>query len=153
MPPLLLALMLAAAPAASPTLLAPGVVSVPVSVTGPTFSPDGAYMVYERGTDTRRELTTARLVDGKWTAGAAIPLDPRYLAIEPAMSTDGAFLLFATNRPASGDKPLDGRWSDADQPGRGGGIWRMERAGDGWGEPKRLSSAINRTEPRPSNPI
>lgn len=60
------------------------------------------------------------------------------------MAPDGSYLIFASNRPVDGSgKVLDGSWSGHAHPGRGGNLWRVDRVGDGWGEPRRLPDTVN----------
>jgi hypothetical protein len=60
------------------------------------------------------------------------------------MAPDGSYLVFVSNRPATtGSAPLDGYFGGQVQPGKGGNIWRVDRRGDGWGEPVRLPDIIN----------
>lgn len=64
--------------------------------------------------------------------------------MEPAMSPDGRFLVFVSNRPADGiGPPLDGHFMGKSFPGGGGNLWRVERTAEGWGAPLRLPEAIN----------
>src|SRR6202035_2060564 len=64
--------------------------------------------------------------------------------LEPAIAPDGSFLVFASNRPADGGtKPIDGNFNGKVFPGQGGNLWRVDRSGTGWGEPKRLPDTIN----------
>jgi hypothetical protein len=59
--------------------------------------------------------------------------------MESTMAPDGSFLVFASNRPADErGKPLDGNFNGKIFPGGGGNLWRVDRVGDGWGQPKRL---------------
>jgi hypothetical protein len=62
------------------------------------------------------------------------------------MAPDGSFLVFASNRPATDQgKPLDGVFSGKAFPGRGGNLWRVDRTGNTWGQPRRLPATINQT--------
>jgi Tol biopolymer transport system component len=65
--------------------------------------------------------------------------------MEPAMSPDGTFMIFVSNRPIQkGGKELDGFFNGHAQPGQGGNLWRVERSGDVWGEPTHISERVNR---------
>lgn len=60
------------------------------------------------------------------------------------MAPDGAFLVFASNRPPQPDgAALDGAYEGKAQPGRGGNLWRVDRIDGGWATPVRLPEAIN----------
>lgn len=140
---ILMAAAAAEAPSA-PTMFAPGVISAPIRVTSPTFSPDGGTVIVERATVRRRELVQSHKVDGRWSDPEPIPIDDRYTAIEPALAADGSYLLYASNRPLQGTAPLDGRWDGKLQPARGGLIWRIDRGATGWGTPRPLGPEVNR---------
>lgn len=146
----LTALIAAAAVAASagepakPAIFAPGEVSAPVRGTAPTFMPDARTVIYERDTGEVRDLVQSRLTDKGWTPPAALPFPPPWSYLEPALSADGSYLLFASNRPpAGGEAPLDGRWNGKTLPGRGGAIWRSDRTASGWSAPRPLPAVIN----------
>src|SRR3546814_7236490 len=49
------------------------------------------------------------------------------------MAPDGSFLVYTSNRAAAVDAPAL----------HGGQLWRVDRHGDGWGEPVRLPDAVN----------
>jgi len=60
------------------------------------------------------------------------------------MAPDGSYLLFISNRPASGaGRPLDGFYDGAARPAAGGNLWRVDRTTHGWGEPHRLPEVVN----------
>lgn len=89
-------------------------------------------------------IMMATLHDGVWSKPKVAPFSGRWRDIEPAMAPDGSYLVFVSNRPAKpGDVPLDGYFGGKVQPGKGGNIWRVDRRGDGWGEPMRLPDVVN----------
>lgn len=60
------------------------------------------------------------------------------------MAPDGSYLVFASNRPATGNgKPLDGHYSGRTVDAGGGNLWKVERQGTTWGTPTRLPDSIN----------
>ncbi|HKR76140.1 MAG TPA: hypothetical protein VJR95_05705 [Rhodanobacter sp.] len=110
----------------------------------PAFAPDGGTVVFTRGSGTARRLYVAKRRDGTWSAPVQAPFSDRWMDFEPAMAPDGSYLVFVSNRPANGaGKPLDGNWGGKAYPGRGGNLWRVDRAGDGWGTPRRLPDVVN----------
>jgi hypothetical protein len=114
-------------------------------VTGPpTFSADGKTVYFAR----KDGIVAARLEGASWTAPALVSFSGRWRDYDPALAPDGSFLIFASNRPAvDGGAALDGEWGAPTRtihPGLGGNLWRVERRGDGWGEPTRLPDAVNR---------
>ena len=110
----------------------------------PAFAPDGDTVVFTRGSGTARRLYVARRHDGKWWAPGPAPFSDRWMDFEPTMAPDGSYLVFVSNRPANGTgKALDGNWGGKAYPGRGGNLWRVNRAGDRWGAPQRLPEVVN----------
>ena len=110
----------------------------------PAFAPDGGTVVFTRGSGTARRLYIARRHDGTWSAPMQAPFSDRWMDFEPTMAPDGSYLVFVSNRPANGiGHPLDGDWGGKAYPGRGGNLWRVDRVGDGWGTPQRLSDVVN----------
>jgi hypothetical protein len=80
----------------------------------------------------------------QWSTPKIASFSGEWMDIEPSMAPDGSFLVFASNRPANRDgKPLDGTYNGRTFPGKGGNLWRVDRAGDDWGAPKRLPDTIN----------
>jgi hypothetical protein len=60
------------------------------------------------------------------------------------MAPDGSYLVFVSNRPASGEgTPIDAVHGARRTPGHGMNLWRVAREGDGWGQPVRLPDAVN----------
>jgi Tol biopolymer transport system component len=110
----------------------------------PAFTPDGATVVFTRGSGTARRLYVAHRHGDGWSTPVSAPFSNRWMDFEPAMAPDGRYLVFVSNRPAhGGDKPLDGRWGGHDYPGRGGNLWRVDRRDGGWGTPRRLPDGVN----------
>ncbi|MBD8898802.1 PD40 domain-containing protein [Rhodanobacter sp. DHG33] len=110
----------------------------------PAFAPDGDTVVFTRGSGTARRLYIAQRHDGAWSAPVRAPFSNQWMDFEPTMAPDGSYLVFVSNRPANGTgKALDGNWGGKAYPARGGNLWRVDRAGDGWGTPQRLSEVVN----------
>jgi hypothetical protein len=128
----------------SPRLFAPGVVSGAADDMSPAFSPDGKSVFFTRGNDSGSMILVSRLENGAWSAPVIAPFSGKWNDLEPAMAPDGSFLVFASNRPASGElKPIDGDFNGKVFPGQGGNLWRVDRQGTGWGKPVRMPDAIN----------
>jgi hypothetical protein len=128
-----------------PELFAPGVISGPVHDAAPVFSPDGNTVYFHRSGPA---MTAAILVShrrsGVWSKPEIVSFSGRWKDIEAAMAPDGSYMVFASSRPvAPGGKPLDGLWNGQRYPGSGGNLWRVDRKGEGWGEPRRLPDLIN----------
>ena len=110
----------------------------------PAFTPGGDTVVFTRGSGTARRLYVAHRHDGAWSTPMRAPFSEQWMDFEPAMAPDGSYLVFVSNRPANGEgQALDGDWGGKPQPGRGGNLWRVDRVGDGWGTPVRLSDVVS----------
>jgi Tol biopolymer transport system component len=114
------------------------------SYASPTFTPDGRTMIVSYGIGAQRRLMISHLQGETWSAPAPAPFSGRWRDIEPAMSPDGAYLVFVSNRPTTETgQPLDGFYGGSVKPGAGGNLWRVDRVGDGWGQPARLPDVVN----------
>jgi dipeptidyl aminopeptidase/acylaminoacyl peptidase len=111
--------------------------------SAPAFTPDGKTVFFTHR-DGAITIMMATLHDGVWSKPQVAPFSGKWRDIEPAMAPDGSYLVFVSNRPATaGGEPLTGYFGGQSQPGKGGNIWRVDRRGDGWGEPVRLPDVIN----------
>jgi len=139
---------IAAAVAADPVpqVFAPGVISSPADDEGPTFTPDGKTVYFFRANSKDYFIMESHRVKDGWSAPEVAPFSGRWRDLEPALAPDGSYLIFASTRPLPGsDVPPDGSWGGQPHPGKGGNLWRVDRKGDGWGEPKRLPDTVNRS--------
>ncbi|MFC5742058.1 PD40 domain-containing protein [Dyella tabacisoli] len=110
----------------------------------PAFSPDSKVVVFARGKGIARRLYVAERAGADWSPSMSALFSQAWMDLEPAMSPDGSYLLFVSNRPAqAGGAAIDGFFNGKPQPGRGGNLWRVERNATGWGTPQRLPDAIN----------
>ena len=128
-----------------PELLGPGIISGPVADAAPAFSPDGQTVYFHRsGVAMHGTILVSRLRAGVWSRPEVAAFSGQWQDIEPAMSPDGSYLIFSSNRPVvAGGKVLNGVWNSQPYPGGGGNLWRVDRVGAGWGEPRRLPDVIN----------
>lgn len=132
---------------AVPTVFAPGVISGPANNSAPAFSPDGKTVYFTRSNGSDYDILVSHF-DGKgWSQPQIAPFSGQWRDLEPAMAPDGSYLILASSRPAPGsDTPPDGNWGGQPHPGKGGNLWRVNRKGDGWSEPKRLPDTVNRSD-------
>lgn len=131
----------------SPRLFGEGVISGPADDRAPAFSPDGDTVYFGRGNASRCSILVSHRKDGRWTAPEIAPFSGQWRDLEPAMAPDGSYLVFASNRPSdAGAKPLDGHYGGKVAAAKGGNLWRVDRAGDGWSEPRRLPDRINSSD-------
>ncbi|MFD0862668.1 hypothetical protein ACFQ1M_10680 [Sungkyunkwania multivorans] len=79
-----------------------------------------------------RTILTSKKIDGAWQPFEVASFSGSYHDIEPAFSSDGSQLFFASRRPAKGDEPK----KDYD-------IFVTKKLADQWTEPIRLNENIN----------
>jgi hypothetical protein len=128
----------------SPKLFAPGVISGAADDLSPAFAPDGKTLFFTRANNSASMIMMSTLENGRWSTPKIAPFSGQWSDLEPAMAPDGSFLVFASNRPAEGQgKALDGNFNGKTFPGNGGNLWRVDRIGDAWGQPKPLPETIN----------
>ena len=127
-----------------PEIFAAGVISGPEHDAAPAFAPDGRTVWFNRSDGTHSTILESRFEGGQWSSPRVAPFSGQWSDMEPAMSPDGRFLVFVSNRPVDGHgAPLDGHFMGKTFPGGGGNLWRVERTTDGWGAPSHLPAAIN----------
>jgi Tol biopolymer transport system component len=131
--------------AQEPSPFAPGAIPDSASALSPVFSRDCRSVWYTIGTGGNTStIVTSHEADGKWTDPVTAEFSGQWRDLEAAMSPNGSYLVFASNRPASdGGTALDGNWGGKARPGSGGNLWRVDRHGSTWGKPVRLPDAIN----------
>jgi hypothetical protein len=119
--------------AAAASVLAPGVISSDDEEYRISFTPDGRTAYFARSSGffpQTREATImeTRLVDGDWSDPGVASFSGSHSDIDPWVSPDGASIYFSSIRPVEGQER-----SDAE-------VWRVDRAGDGWGEPVHIAA-------------
>jgi hypothetical protein len=115
----------------APQIFAPGTISGMPSEDCFSMTPDGNTAVFDLANNSSSTIVISHKVKGVWSAPTMAPFSGQYYDHDPAVSPDGKFVVFASERPAKeGDKPV-------------GGLWRVDRKGKGWGEPWRLPDAVN----------
>ena len=132
-------------PAATPTVFAPGEISAGVNVDAATFAPQGDLVYFDENAFDGSTIMVSRQVAGHWQAPEVAPFSGVWRDLDPAMSPDGRFLVFCSNRPAApGGAALDSvGWNGKLNAGKGAHLWRVDRAGAGWGEPMALPATVN----------
>lgn len=130
---------------AAPEIFAPGVVSGPANEDSAAFSPDGHTVFFDRISWPNAVILESHKIGYAWSEPKIAPFSGQWLDHDPAMAPDGSFIVFTSNRPDSaGGKALDAVMANGKvQHAAGGHLWRVERKGDGWGEPVRLPDVVN----------
>jgi len=129
----------------APEIFAPGVISGAANEDSVAFSPDGHTVFFDRISWPNAVILESHKMGHAWSEPKIAPFSGQWLDHDPAMAPDGSFLIFTSNRPDTpGGKALDGVMANGKvQHAAGGHLWRVERKGDGWGEPVRLPDAVN----------
>ena len=126
------------------TLVGADAISGPQHDAAPAFAVDGHEVWFGRSDGTHSTILVSRLAGGRWSVPRTASFSGHWSDMEPAMSPDGRFLVFVSNRPADGvGPPLDGHFMRKSFPGGGGNLWRVERTADGWSVPVRLPDVVN----------
>jgi Tol biopolymer transport system component len=118
---------------ATPEIFAPGTISGPSGVDCLTFSPDGNTVYFDQQAGWNGFIMESHRVGSGWSTPQIAPFSGQWQDHDPAMAPDGSFLVYTSNRAAVAGRPAL----------HGGQLWRVDRRGDGWGEPQRLPDAVN----------
>jgi hypothetical protein len=124
----------AAQPAeAIPELVGAGTISTPDDEFGGGPSPDGTAFYFNKTAPPHYlyVLCESRLKNGRWGAPQVLPFSGRYRDTDGVITPDGLALLFASDRPIAGKD--EHRFT----------IWKAQKKGDGWGEPKLVEGPVN----------
>jgi hypothetical protein len=97
------------------------------------FSPDGREFYYAVDTGPGWALMGTRLTEEGWSEPELLPFTRDYAGVDLALTADGQRMFYCSNRPRSGNEPLEDNFD----------IWYVDRAEDGsWSEPTNLE-AVN----------
>jgi len=120
--------------APTPQIFAPGGISGTPSEDCFSMTPDGDTAVFDISNGSSSTIVISHKRKGVWSKPEIAPFSGQWYDHDPAVSPDGKFIVFPSKRPAqAGGTPV-------------GGLWRVDRKGDGWGSPQRLPDAVNVSE-------
>jgi hypothetical protein len=126
------------------TIFAPGAIAGTANDGAAAFTPDGTTVVFMRDTGNGSTLMESQRERGRWSAPRVASFSGHWNDLDPAMAPDGSFLLFVSNRSATpGGRPIDAILAGKRRSGQGMNLWRVNRQGDHWGTPVRLSDTVN----------
>jgi Tol biopolymer transport system component len=98
----------------------------------PTSTPDGRTRLFQRSDAHTSKIFESDMIDGSWSPPVVASFSGSWFDQFPAMSPDGSYLIFESNRPAS-----DGAAE------RLSNLWRVDRTSSGWSVPVRLPATVN----------
>lgn len=113
-------------------LFAPGIISTGMNDRDITVSPDLDEIYYSVLEEPHYVIVFMEREDNRWKRQLIAPFSGQYDDCEPQFSPDGRRLYFCSTRPLE----AKGEPKDYD-------IWYVERAGNGWGEPKNPGPPLN----------
>lgn len=120
-------------PGMTPKVFAPDVVSLKADYEfGSVFSNSGNEFYYAVNVGPIAEIRAIVRNGNTWSAPKTVITSDKYSHNDPFLSPDDKKLFFISDRPANGK----GDKKDYD-------IWYIERAGQGWSEPKNAGPSIN----------
>lgn len=126
----------------APVLFSRGVISGAGSNYAPAFSPSSSAVLFSRKVGQSISILVSHRQGDGWSPPVVAPFSGKWVDLESAMSVDGSYVIFASNRPAtSGEPPLRAHYAGSDQIG--GNLWRVDFAHGEWSRPKRLPESVN----------
>lgn len=129
----------------TPVIVAPDVISGPGHDSAPAFAPDGQTVYFTRSNSSVSTIVVAQRRGDGWSSPTVAPFSGQWSDMEPTMAPDGSFLVFVSNRPQQGTRPLDGSFNNKAIAGGGGNLCRVARTAAGWATPVRMPATINRS--------
>ncbi|HEY6783911.1 MAG TPA: hypothetical protein VI159_03115 [Gemmatimonadales bacterium] len=134
------ALMQAQAQSATPVIVMDGILNAEHD-DSPAFSPDGKTFYFDRTIGHDKSIMASHWESGHWSTPVTVPFSGRWLDQDPAVSPDGSYLVFSSNRPVPGGDSVV--FEQDGKKYRGANLWRVDRQGDGWGTPIWLGPGVN----------
>lgn len=127
-------------PSATPVIVMDGILNAEHD-DSPAFTPDGKTFYFDRTIGHDKSIMASHWEAGHWSAPVTVPFSGRWLDQDPAVSPDGSYLVFSSNRPVPGGDSVV--FEQDGKKYRGANLWRVDRQGDGWGTPIWLGPGVN----------
>jgi Tol biopolymer transport system component len=89
--------------------------------------PNGRELYFTRLAPPAPQILRSVYANGRWQQPAVAAFSTAGANVEPSISPDGKALYFISTR----------------EPSKGTDIWKVDRSGQGWSEPHRLSDTVN----------
>lgn len=107
------------------------------------FTPDGKTVFFDRSAGKQKTIMVSHKIDGRWSQPEVAGFSGHSFDQDPVMAPDGSYLLFDSDRPPTKDsQPLMQDYFVGGS-GPGSNIWRVNREGNGWGQPTWLGAVVN----------
>ena len=132
----------AAKSAAMPEPVTLGGVIHPDSDDTLAFTPDGNTVFFDRSEGKHKTIMVVRKSNGEWVKPQIASFSGRWYDQDPAVSPDGSYIVFSSDRPTSQDGKQQFRMVDG-KPRHISNLWKVMRQGNGWGEPVWLGPVVN----------
>jgi Tol biopolymer transport system component len=119
-----------------PLLFAPGEISTGSMELNSSFTRDGKIVYFTKRTPKAQlwVMVSSHMDSrGHWSKPEVLPFSGQYNDFDPFLSPDESALYWSSSRPVEA----------GGQPKRDFDIWRVRRAGDGWGQPEHLGPNVN----------
>jgi Tol biopolymer transport system component len=108
--------------------------SVESSDEPPTSTPDGRTLLFLRSDAHTSTIFESHMIGSRWSTPVVASFSGSWLDQFPAMSPDGSYLIFQSDRPlAAGDGTTE----------RLANLWRVDRTPSGWSVPVHLPATVN----------
>ncbi|MEM6262891.1 MAG: hypothetical protein AAGI38_10315 [Bacteroidota bacterium] len=116
------------APADTPQLLAPGILSASTTEYNGTFNPPGTEFYYTTEVGGKGYITFTKMgPNNQWTSPEIAPFSGTYSEYDPLFSPDGNRLYFTSRRPLPESEETGNAY-----------IWYLDRQETGWSAPQPL---------------
>jgi Tol biopolymer transport system component len=108
------------------------------------FADGGKTMYVTQISGAAHTIVVSTLQQGTWSAPKPASFSGQWRDLEEVLSPDGRTMIFASNRPANGDKKaIDAYFGHKFRPARGGNLWQTSWDGTSWSDPVRLPDGVN----------
>jgi hypothetical protein len=125
-----------------PRIFAPGVISSEAPDIAPAFLDRGRLLFFSRRVDDRWSVMRSARRGNSWSTPVLASFSGSWNDMEAAAAPSGRYLVFASDRPKTGEKTrLRARYYGQDQVG--GALWRVDLTGTAVGAASRLPDSVN----------
>jgi hypothetical protein len=100
----------------------------------PTATPNGRTMLFQREGAHSSKIFESHLIKGRWSTPLVTSFSGSWLDQFPAMSPDGTYLIFESDRPVAAGAATTEPVAN---------LWRVDRKSSGWSAPAHLPDTVN----------